>query len=83
MIVSRNPSPANQWEHPLKTYYVKSTDYNNVDLSLIKEAINCVIEPFTYICNKYFSTGTFPGKMKIAEVILIYKNGDKHTVIII
>lgn len=58
----------------------KSTDCNNVDMSLIKEVINCVLEPFTYICNKSFLTGTFPDNMKIAKVIPIYKNGEKHIV---
>lgn len=58
----------------------KSTDCDNVDMSLIKEVVNCVLEPFTYICNKSFLTGNFPDKMKIAKVLPIYKNGEKHIV---
>lgn len=46
----------------------KSTDYNNIDMALIKEVIHCIIKPFTYICNRYFLTGAFPDEMKIAKV---------------
>ena len=58
----------------------KSTDCNDLNMSLIKEVIFCVLEPLTYICNKSFQTGIFPDKMKIAKVIPIYKNGDKQSV---
>ena len=33
--------------------------------------------PFTYICNKSFSEGTFPEQMKTAKVIPLFKSGDK------
>lgn len=58
----------------------KSTDCNDLNMSLIKEVIFCVLEPLTYICNKSFQTGIFPDKMKIAKVIPIYKNGNKQFV---
>uniref|UniRef100_A0A673A262 Reverse transcriptase domain-containing protein n=1 Tax=Sphaeramia orbicularis TaxID=375764 RepID=A0A673A262_9TELE len=58
----------------------KSTDRNSIDMTLIKQVINSILQPFTYICNKSFQTGTFPENMKIAKVIPIYKNGDKHMV---
>ena len=58
----------------------KSVDCNNIDMSLVKVVMDCVLKPFTYICNKSLSTGIFPDKMKMAKVIPIYKNGDKHMV---
>ena len=42
----------------------KSTGYDNV-------------VPFTHICNKSFSSGVFPSKMKVAKVIHVYKAGKK------
>lgn len=48
-------------------------------MSLIKDIIYFVVKPFTYICNLSFQTGIFPQKMKIAKVIPIYKNGNKHS----
>lgn len=37
-----------------------------------------VLEPLTDICNKSFQTDIFPNKMKMAKVVPIHKNGDKH-----
>jgi len=48
-------------------------------MALIKEVIHCIIKPFTYICNRSFLTGIFPDNMKIAEVLPVYKSGDKQT----
>lgn len=55
-----------------------STDCDDLDMILVKDIIESVIVPFTYICNLSFSTGTFPNSMKTAKVIPLYKNGDKH-----
>ena len=35
-------------------------------------------EPFVYICNLSFNTGTFPDNMKIAKVVPLYKSGSKN-----
>lgn len=55
-----------------------STDCVDMDMILVKNIIELVIEPFTYICNLSFSSGVFPDNMKTAKVIPLYKNGDKH-----
>lgn len=56
----------------------KSTDCTNLDMMLIKDIIEHIATPFTYICNQSFITGIFPHKMKIAKVIPIYKCGDRY-----
>ena len=53
------------------------TDFNNVNMSIIKKVIGDIVELFAFICNKSFETGVFPNEMKIAKVVLIYKGGDK------
>uniref|UniRef100_A0A8C6LIA0 Reverse transcriptase domain-containing protein n=1 Tax=Nothobranchius furzeri TaxID=105023 RepID=A0A8C6LIA0_NOTFU len=55
-----------------------STDCSNLNMRLVKEIINHIVTPLTYICNLSFCTGVFPSKMKTAKVIPIYKNGSKH-----
>ena len=45
---------------------------------LIKNIIQSIAAPFTYICNQSFLTGIFPNKMKTAKVIPIYKTGDRN-----
>lgn len=55
-----------------------SPDCVDMDMILVKNTIELVIEPFTYICNLSFSSGVFPVNMKTAKVIPLYKNGDKN-----
>jgi len=56
----------------------KTTDESDIDMVLVKDIIDCIVSPLTYICNQSFSTGIFPSKMKTAKVIPIFKNGDKQ-----
>ena len=49
----------------------KSTDFNDIDMTLVKKVIEGISKPLTYICNPSFQTGSFPIKMKIAKVILM------------
>lgn len=56
----------------------KSTDCHDIDMCTVKNIIESIARPLTYICNQSLQTGVFPDKMKIAKVIPIYKTGDKH-----
>ncbi len=56
----------------------KSTDYNDIDITVVKKVIEGISKPLTYICNLSFQKGSFPNKMKIAKVIPLYKTGNKH-----
>jgi hypothetical protein len=56
----------------------KSTDFANLDMMLVKNIVDCIVTPFTYICNQSFLTGIFPNTMKTAKVIPIFKSGDSH-----
>ncbi|XDV36142.1 hypothetical protein PO909_005986 [Leuciscus waleckii] len=55
----------------------KSNDYTDMNMVLIKQIIDVIIEPFTYICNLSFTSGMFPDCMKIAKVIPLFKKGNK------
>lgn len=55
----------------------KSTDWNGIDMSMVKNMIECVVKPLTHICNQSLKTGVFPRKMKTAKVIPIYKAGNR------
>lgn len=43
----------------------------------IKAAVEFIIGPLTYICNRMLITGVFPEKMSIARVTIIFKGGNK------
>lgn len=55
-----------------------STDCNNIDMFLVKKVILNIVKPLTHIFNLSFQSGRFPDKMKIAKVIPIHKNDNKH-----
>ena len=52
----------------------RSTDYSDINMSLIKKVITKIIKPFSHICNVSFQTGVFPSKMKIAKVVPLFKS---------
>ena len=45
---------------------------------VVKQVINEIVEPFTYICNKSFQSGIFPKGTKTAKVVPIFTDGDIH-----
>ena len=55
-----------------------STDYNGMNMFILKKITNCIVDPFLHICNISFSKGVFPDALKIARVIPLFKSGDKH-----
>ena len=50
-----------------------SLDCNDMSMSVVKEIIPFVINPFTYICNLSFYSGDYPILMKIAKVLPLDK----------
>ena len=52
---------------------------NNLSNKLLKLIKDDIAEPLTVIINQTFSSGVFPQKLKIAKVIPVHKNGDRHT----
>ena len=55
-----------------------STDYNGMNMFILKKITNCIVDPFLHICNISFSKVVFPDALKIARVIPLFKSGDKH-----
>ena len=55
-----------------------SLDCNDLSMSIIKEIVPSVVNPFTYICNLSFYGGDFPNAMKITKVLPVHKNGVKN-----
>lgn len=47
-------------------------------MSIVKNVIEGISKPLTYICNLSFQTCTFPNTMKIAKVIPLHNSGNKH-----
>ena len=58
----------------------KSSGYDGITNFLLKNIINEIISPLTYILNQSLFRGKVPQKMKIAKVIPIFKKGQKDSV---
>ena len=55
----------------------KSIGPNSINTKILKLTKNIISKPLTEIINLSFSTGTFPDRLKIAEIIPIYKKDSK------
>lgn len=55
-----------------------ATGLDKLDTKLIKEIKHQIALPFTYICNLSITSGKFPRHFKSANIVPIYKSGDKN-----
>jgi hypothetical protein len=53
-----------------------SSGYDNISTHFLKQIKHAIVKPLTIIINQCFKTGIFPDKLKIAEVIPLFKKGD-------
>lgn len=57
----------------------RSTDSDGLDITIVKKRIiDCIMKPLTFICNLSIQSGVFPEHMKVATVILLFRNSDEH-----
>ena len=54
----------------------KSSGYDEISVSLLKQIIYHIDSPLTYIFNLSLSTGQCPNSLKLAKIIPIYKKDD-------
>ena len=55
-----------------------SSGHDHISTKLLKETIELIHRPLTYLINKSFTTGIVPSQLKIAKVIPIYKNSETN-----
>ena len=49
---------------------------DQITMNVVKEIIDLIVHPLTYITNLSLSSGTVPDQMKIARVVPLFKTGD-------
>jgi len=52
--------------------------HDKVPMRSVKESINYMSEPLTYIINLSINSGAVPDQMKLARVVPLFKSGDKR-----
>ena len=50
--------------------------YDQITMNVIKEIIDLIVQPLTYITNLSLSSGTVPDQMKIARAVPLFKTSD-------
>ena len=51
--------------------------YDSISMNVVKESLNLICAPLTYIINLPLNSGAVPQEVKIARVIPLFKSGDK------
>jgi len=58
----------------------KSDGYDKLSVKILKQSAPCISSPLTYTCNKYYSLGIFPYRLKFSIVKPVFKNGDRYNI---
>jgi hypothetical protein len=54
-----------------------SHGYDEISVKIFKLISPFISSPLSYICNKLLSSGTLPCRLKYAQVVPLFKKGDK------
>ena len=73
-----NPVTENEIAKIISNFNDRASGWDNLSPAIIKTIKQHIKQPITCICNLSFANGYFPGEIKLARVIPIFKNGDKH-----
>jgi hypothetical protein len=57
-----------------------SYGYDEISVNILKFSSPYISSPLCHICNKMFSSGIFPGRLKYAVIKPIFKNGDRNDI---
>jgi hypothetical protein len=57
-----------------------SYGYNEISVNILKFSSPYVSSPLCHICNKMFSSGIIPERLKYAVIKSIFKNGDRNNI---
>ena len=55
-----------------------STDFNDINMDIVKSIMTNIVKPLSHICNTSFISGIFPDNMKIAKVVPLCKAGENN-----
>ena len=68
----------NEIEKVAKSLKTKeSHGYEEIPTKVIKQRVSYISSPLAHICNLMLSSGTFPNRLKFAEIKPIYKKGER------
>ena len=63
-----------------KMNYNKAAGPDGIQSKIMKYCAKCLAKPLTIIFNKCFESGSLPNKWKLANVVPVFKKGEKSSV---
>jgi hypothetical protein len=73
-----NYTSTKEIENIIKSLKPKNSNgYDEIVVKIIKISAPFLRPPLTYTCNRMFSTGVFPTRLKYSEIKPLFKNGDR------
>ena len=73
------PVSGNEIKDIIKSLKMKnSCGYDEVPLKILKISLPYIISPLIYLCNRSILSGIFPTWLKYAQIVPIFKKGDKE-----
>ena len=57
-----------------------SPGWDNIPAFILKQCMDCFVNPLTHIINRSFIEGIFPKELKLARVVPIYKARDSTSI---
>lgn len=56
----------------------KAVGWDEISVRLLKDTVDIICKPLCLIINQSFKDGYFPDQLKFAEIIPVFKKGDRH-----
>ena len=73
------PVTGNEIKNIIKSLKMKSSSgYDEVPLKILKISLPYIISPLVHLCNRSVLSGIFPSWLKYAQIVPIFKKGDKE-----
>ena len=77
--IHMTPVSANEIKDIIKSLKMKnSCGYDEVPLKIFKISLPYIVSPLTYLCNRSRLSGKFPTWLKYAQIVPVFKKGDKE-----
>ena len=75
-----NPTNAYEVTNIISSLKLKSGGFDKIHAKTLKIICKYIAEPLSHIINTCIERATWPDALKEAEIVPIYKSGDKHNV---
>ena len=74
------PTDITEVSDTIKSLKDSSSGPDGISSEIVKQSLQCIVQPLTHVANLSLEQGVFPDEMKVAKVIPLFKSGEKTSV---